>query len=66
MMESISIIRISTFSFRLTNELGINGYYPDPCLNLSIQCKCANDTLTEIIRRLNLINILLKYLLNSK
>jgi len=35
---------------KLTNELGINGSHKDPCLNLSIQNKCVNDTIKEIIR----------------
>jgi len=49
-MESISIIRISTFNFKLTEEHGLYGYHWDPCLKLSIQNKCANDTIKEIIR----------------
>ena len=50
MMEPTTIIRNSTFNFKLTNEHGLNGYHWDPCLKLSIQGKCANDTLMEIIR----------------
>jgi hypothetical protein len=50
MMEPTTIITNSTFNFKLTNEHGLNGYHWDPCLKLSIQNKCANDTLIEIIR----------------
>ena len=49
-MEPTTIINNSTFNFKLTNEHGLNGYHWDPCLKLSIQSKCANDTLIEIIR----------------
>ena len=50
MMEPTTIIKNSTFNFKLTNEHGLNGYHWDPCLKLSIQSKCANNTLMEIIR----------------
>ena len=50
MMEPITIIKNSTFNFKLTNEYGICGYCWDPCLKLSIQNKCANDTFMEILR----------------
>jgi len=49
-MEPTTIIKNSTFNFKLTNEHGLNGYHWDPCLKLSIQSKCANNTLMEIIR----------------
>ena len=50
MMEPTTIIRNSTFNFKLTNEHSLNGYHWDPCLKLSIQNKCANETFKEIIR----------------
>jgi len=49
-MGPTTIIKNSTFNFKLTNEHGLNGYHWDPCLKLLIQSKCANDTLMEIIR----------------
>ena len=50
MMDPITIIKESTFNFKLTDEDGLHGYHWYPCLKLSIQSKCANDTLKEIIR----------------
>jgi hypothetical protein len=65
-MEPTTIIKNSTFNFKLTNEHGLNGYHWDPCLKLSIQSKCANDTLKEIIRMVKFNNCSIKLCIKLK
>jgi len=47
-MDPTTIINNSKFNFKPTNESGRNNYTWYPCLKLSIQSKCANETFEEI------------------
>jgi len=66
MMDPITIIKESTFNFKLTDEDGLHGYHWYPCLKLSIQSKCANDTLKEIIRMVKFNNCSIKLCIKLK
>jgi len=66
----IEMIKKIKFNFKPTNEHGVNGYYWDDDLKLSIQHKCANATFKGIIRMVKIkkytIKISIKLKTNDK
>jgi len=67
-MPTQKILQYTTFNFKLTDEKGINGYNWCSKLNMSFQNKDANNTISEIMKMIQLNNytIQLKIKLNTE
>ena len=55
-MPTQKILQTTTFNMKLTNENGLKGYTWHPKLNLSVQGKCANKCMKEIINMIHINN----------
>ena len=65
-MEVKTILTKTDFNFKLTNEYGRDGYTWYTCLNLSIQSKSSNDTLTAIMEAVDSNNYTIQIYIRTK
>lgn len=59
-MSTSLILQNTLFNIKLTNEKGINGYYWNDRLKLSIQHKDSNNTMKEILNMIKLNKYFIK------
>ena len=65
-MEVKTILTKTDFNFKLTNEYGRDNYTWYACLNLSIQSKSSNETLTAIMEAVDSNNYTIQIYIRTK